>query len=59
VIEQNTRLVSRPAFAPLPAGQVAQFDVTFQGMEYLIDLVFRYGADEETLHLEYLFIETI
>ena len=59
LLEQNPRLHSRPAFVPLPTGQVSQLDYTFQGMDYLVDIVFRYGADEETLHLEYLFVETM
>jgi len=28
-------------------------------MEYPLDVIFKYGSDEETLHLEYLFLETV
>ena len=59
LLEQNPRAISRPAFTPLPSGQVMQLEVTFQGMEYLLDVIFKYGSDEETLHLEYLFVETV
>jgi hypothetical protein len=59
LLEANPRLLSRPAFAPLQAGRVVQIDVTFQGMDYMLDVVFKYGSDEETLHLEYLYIETM
>ena len=59
LLEQNPTRVSRPAFSLLPTGQVFQFDHEFQGMTYQFDLVFRYGSDEQTLYLEYLYLETV
>ena len=59
LLEQNPPGMSRPAFSLLPAGQLFQFEHEFQGMTYQFDLVFQYGADEQTLYLEYLYLETV
>ena len=50
---------SRTSFATTQRGQVFRFEVTFQGMDYLFVMVFRYGADEQTLYLEHLYLETV
>ena len=59
LLEKSPTALSRAGTNILRNGQLYQFETTFQGMEYRFDLIFRYGADEQTLHLEYLLLETI
>jgi hypothetical protein len=58
-LSEGPASISRTSFASTQSGQVFRFEMTFQGMDYLFDLVFRYGADEQTLHLEHLYLETV
>jgi hypothetical protein len=51
-----TRL-SRPALPPYPPGMLYRADVPAQGVTCLLDIVFRYGQDEQTLHVERVFVE--
>lgn len=47
---------TRPARPPYGAGMLYRADFPFEGVECLPDVVFRYGQDEQTLHVEHLFV---
>jgi hypothetical protein len=51
--------LSKPAFAPLSGGQKYEFEARFQDMDYYFTVVFRYGADEQTLHVIALDLMTV
>lgn len=48
---------SRPAIPPYPPGMLFRADLSIQGITCLLDVVFRYGQDEQTLHVERIFVE--
>ena len=48
---------SRPSSAPYPPGMLHRADLPCHGATCLLDVIFQYGADEQTLHIEYVFVE--
>jgi hypothetical protein len=46
---------SRPSTIPL--GQSAEIEYRHEGVVLWISVVFRYGQDEETLHIEQILVE--
>lgn len=56
-LAQDPALFSRPCGPPYPPGQRFEIDVAHGGVDVLVDVVFRYGADEQTLYVSHVFHE--
>jgi hypothetical protein len=51
-LESSPTALSRPSKYPLPGqGQIYSFDYTVAGVVYVVIVHFRYGADEQRLHI--------
>lgn len=50
---------SRPAPPPYPPGMLYREDIPVEGVTCLLDVVFRYAQDEQTLHVDRVFVEYI
>ena len=48
---------TRSSNIPMPAGQLYQATFTAGGVTCMLDVVFRYGQDEQTLFIVGLFVE--
>jgi hypothetical protein len=59
ILCRNATTLSQPAHALAPHMQMFDFDFTFQDMEYRVMLFFKYGADEQTIHIEDIDVMTI
>ena len=57
LIGANPTRGTRPAHPPYPAGMLYRTEFPFQGATCLVDIVFRYGPDEQTLYIGRVFVD--
>ena len=55
--ESPSRAATRPSTIPYPPGQVFQATFGTGGVECLLDVVFQYSQDEQTLSVSRIFVE--
>lgn len=48
---------SRPATVPYPPGMLHRADIPLADMQCLVDVVFRYSQDEQSIHIDRIFSE--
>jgi hypothetical protein len=59
ILTRNATTLSQPAHPLSPQMQMFDFEFTFQDMEYRVMLFFKYGSDENTIHIEDIDVMTI
>jgi hypothetical protein len=55
--ESPYRAVTRPTATPYPGAQQYTTSTPAGGITCLIDVVFRYGQDEETIYVYFVYVE--
>lgn len=51
LLERNPVGLSRPSAIPYWPAQTFRFEAVLDGDRYFFDILFKYGADEQTLHV--------